>query len=74
MVVLNFLDHAYALMDKHIQRYIERKFTHLMCCFGCTGGQHRSVYCARHMAEYISKKYDINVHLYHRELEIEADF
>lgn len=69
-----FLDHAYALMDKHIQRYIERKFTHLMCCFGCTGGQHRSVYCARHMAEYISKKYDINVHLYHRELEIEADF
>lgn len=71
--VHSFLDHAYALMDKHVQRYMERKFTHLMCCFGCTGGQHRSVYCARHMSEYLSKKYDINVHLYHRELDIEAD-
>ncbi|MDY0175221.1 MAG: RNase adapter RapZ [Bacteroidales bacterium] len=71
--VNTFLDHAYALMDKHVQRYMERKFTHLMCCFGCTGGQHRSVYCARHMSEYLSKKYDINVHLYHRELDIETD-
>ncbi|NLA15430.1 MAG: phosphotransferase [Bacteroidales bacterium] len=71
--VIRFLDHAYSLMDTHVQRYIERKFTHLMCCFGCTGGQHRSVYCAGHMAEYLSKKYDINVHLYHRELEIERD-
>lgn len=71
--VHTFLDHAYALMDKHVQRYMERKFTHLMCCFGCTGGQHRSVYCARLMSEYLSKKYDINVHLYHRELDIEID-
>lgn len=71
--VTAFLDNAYALMDKHVQRYMERKFTHLMCCFGCTGGQHRSVYCARHMAEYLAKKYDINVHLYHRELDIETE-
>jgi len=72
--VKGFLDHAYALMDTHVQRYIERKFTHLMCSFGCTGGQHRSVYCARHMAEYLAKKYDVRVHLYHRELELETDF
>jgi aminoglycoside/choline kinase family phosphotransferase len=72
--VKGFLDHTYALMDTHVQRYIERKFTHLMCSFGCTGGQHRSVYCARHMAEYLAKKYDVRVRLYHRELELETDF
>lgn len=71
--VRGFLEHAYSLMDTHVQRYIERKFTHLMCCFGCTGGQHRSVYCARHMAEYLAKKYDVMVRLYHRELELETD-
>ena len=72
--VKGFLEHAYLLMDTHVQRYIERKFNHLMCCFGCTGGQHRSVYCARHMAEYLAKKYDIRVHLYHRELDLEIDY
>lgn len=71
--VITFLEHAYALMDAHVQRYMERKFTNLMCAFGCTGGQHRSVYCAGHMAEYIARKYDVHVHLYHRELEIEKD-
>lgn len=72
--VTRFLEHAYALVDSHVQRFIERKFSHLMCSFGCTGGQHRSVYCARHMAEYLSRKYDVRVHLYHRELELETDF
>ncbi len=72
--VKGFLEHAYMLMDTHVQRYIERKFNHLMCCFGCTGGQHRSVYCARHMADYLAKKYDIRVHLYHRELDLEIDY
>lgn len=72
--VKGFLEHAYLLMDTHVQRYIERKFNHLMCCFGCTGGQHRSVYCARHMADYLAKKYDIRVHLYHRELDLEIDY
>ncbi len=71
--VLTFLEHAYALMDAHVQRFMERKFTHLMCSFGCTGGQHRSVYCATHLAEYLAKKYDIHVHLFHRELETEKD-
>ena len=72
--VKGFLEHAYVLMDTHVQRYIERKFIHLMCCFGCTGGQHRSVYCARHMADYLAKKYNIRVHLYHRELDLEIDY
>ncbi len=72
--VLKFLDNVYKLADAHIQRYIERKFTNLMFSFGCTGGQHRSVYCAEHLAEHISKKYDVKVQLFHREQGIEKTF
>lgn len=71
--VLTFLDHAYELVDAHVKRFIERKFTHLMVSFGCTGGQHRSVYCAEHMAEHLSKKFSIKVRVTHRELEIEKE-
>jgi RNase adaptor protein for sRNA GlmZ degradation len=38
-----------------------------MISFGCTGGQHRSVYCAQAMAEYIAKKFSVKVKLIHRE-------
>ena len=66
-----FLDSVYRLVDAHVQRYMERKFTHLQVCFGCTGGQHRSVYCAEHLARHLADKYDIKVLLTHRELNIE---
>lgn len=69
--VLTFMEHAYAMADAHVQRYIQRKFTNLMFSFGCTGGQHRSVYCAEHLAEHIAKKFNIKVTLYHREQDIE---
>lgn len=69
--VFKFLNNAYDLVDTHVQRFIERKFTHMMVCFGCTGGQHRSVYCAEHLAEHLSKKFDVNITLIHRELDIE---
>ena len=72
--VYKFLDSVYALADAHVQRYIERKFTSLMFCCGCTGGQHRSVYCAQHLAEHIAQKFNVRVKLYHRELEKEQDF
>ena len=62
-----FLENVYALADKHIERYIERGFTNLMFSFGCTGGQHRSVYSAQHLADYVRRKYDIKVKLIHRE-------
>ena len=71
--VLRFLDHAYELVDAHVQRFIERKFTHLMVSFGCTGGQHRSVYCAEHLAEHLASKFSIKVRITHRELEIEKE-
>ncbi len=66
-----FLEHVYELVDPHVKRFIERKFTNLQVCFGCTGGQHRSVYCAEHLAEHLSAKYDIKVTVTHRELDIE---
>lgn len=72
--VLTFLDHCYALADAATERYIERGFTNLMIAFGCTGGQHRSVYCAQHMAEHLNKKFNVKVELIHRERDIEQTF
>lgn len=65
--ILEFLQSVYRLADKHVERYIERGFTSLMFCFGCTGGQHRSVYSAQHLAEHIHRKYGVKVLLCHRE-------
>lgn len=68
--ILTFLDSIYKLADAHVQRYIQRGFTSLMFSFGCTGGQHRSVYSAQHLAEYINNKYGVEVHVCHREQDI----
>lgn len=68
--ILTFLDSVYRLADAHVRRYIQRGFTSLMFSFGCTGGQHRSVYSAQHLAEYINRKYGVEVHVCHREQEI----
>lgn len=72
--ILTFLNSVYALVDSHVKRFIERKFTNLQVCFGCTGGQHRSVYCAEHLAEHLARKFDIRVSVTHRELDIEKNF
>jgi hypothetical protein len=68
--ILTFLDSVYHLADAHVARYIQRGFTSLMFSFGCTGGQHRSVYSAQHLAEHIHKKYGIEVRICHREQNI----
>lgn len=65
--ILTFLDSVYRLVDHHVERFIERDFTNLQVSFGCTGGQHRSVYCAEHLAQHLKTKYDIRIHLVHRE-------
>lgn len=72
--IISFLDHCYALVDASTQRYIERGFTNLFVAFGCTGGRHRSVYCAQHMAEHLSRKFNVKVELIHREQNIEQLF
>lgn len=65
--ILTFLESVYRLADAHVLRYIQRGFTNLMFCFGCTGGQHRSVYSAQHLAEHIHGKFGVEVHVHHRE-------
>ena len=45
-----------------------------MFCFGCTGGQHRSVYCAEALAGHLSSKYGIGVELFHREQGVKKTF
>ena len=65
--ILTFLDSVYKLADAHVRRYIQRGFTSLMFSFGCTGGQHRSVYSAQHLAEHLHSKFGIEVRICHRE-------
>lgn len=68
--IIRFLSEAYSLVDASVARYIKRGFTNLMVSFGCTGGRHRSVYGAEHMAEHINRKFGVEVELIHREQEI----
>jgi len=72
--ILQLLNHAYDMVDASVKRYIDRGFTNLMISFGCTGGQHRSVYSAQKMAEHISKKFGVEIHLIHREQNKEELF
>ncbi len=65
--ILSFLESVYRLADAHVERYLERGFNALMFAFGCTGGQHRSVYSAQHLAEHLNTKFGIEVRLCHRE-------
>ena len=68
--ILTFLESVYKLADFHVQRYLERGFTALMFSFGCTGGQHRSVYSAQHLAEHLHAKFGVEVRICHREQHI----
>ena len=70
-----FLAHVYGIVDYSVEKYLSRGFTHLMVSFGCTGGQHRSVYSAEHLAAHLRDKYGVKVVLEHREqnkLKIES--
>lgn len=67
--VHQFLAHATSLVDASVRNYQDRGFKHLMVSFGCTGGQHRSVYLAEQMAKHLRGRSGINVALQHRELE-----
>lgn len=64
-----FIGHACSLADAHVRNFLERGFSHLCVAFGCTGGQHRSVYCAESVARHLASVYgaDIRIVLTHRE-------
>jgi len=68
-IVNHFLTSIYRIIELAVENYRERNFTDLMIAFGCTGGQHRSVYCANQLANYLKKKFTINIELEHLELE-----
>jgi len=67
--VEKFIETVFLLVDRTVEKYLEWKFTHLSVSFGCTGGQHRSVYSAERMASHLSEKYPVRVILHHREQE-----
>jgi len=62
-----FLNHTFSLVDQSVKMYIERGFLSLVVSFGCTGGQHRSVYCAESLARHISSKFPVTVEVVHAE-------
>ncbi|MBQ9588506.1 MAG: phosphotransferase [Bacteroidales bacterium] len=62
-----YLSHVKALVKQTIETYMERGYTRLMLNFGCTGGRHRSVYCAEYIARYIRDNYSCNISLHHLE-------
>ena len=68
--VSKFLNHVKAIVEQAVISYQKRNFTDLMVAFGCTGGQHRSVYCANKLAEYLKSKFKVDVEVRHREQEL----
>ena len=68
-----FLDKLTDMIKFLIPNYIKEGKYQLVIAIGCTGGQHRSVYSAEHIARYIHEKYGVKVILKHRELGIEEE-
>lgn len=64
----NFLKSVQSLISISIENYLSRNFEHLQINFGCTGGQHRSVYSAIKTAQFIKEKYpEAEVSVFHDE-------
>jgi len=70
-----FVQNVYNLVDPAVETYLRRGFTSLMVSFGCTGGQHRSVYAAQHLADHLAQKYPAaHIVLEHREQQIYQEY
>ncbi len=67
--VHQFLASALSLVDASVSEYQRRGFKNLMVSFGCTGGQHRSVYLAEQLAKRLRGRNGVEVVVRHRELE-----
>jgi aminoglycoside/choline kinase family phosphotransferase len=67
--VHQFLDNVRALVDASVKSYRQRGFKHLMVSFGCTGGQHRSVFLAEQLAKHFRARKGVEVAVRHLELE-----
>ncbi len=60
-----FVNSVWDLVDITVEDYLKRGFGNLMINFGCTGGQHRSVYAAEQTARHLRNKYKVKVELTH---------
>ena len=67
-----FLNPVFAMVGRTVNKFLERGFTHLAVSFGCTGGQHRSVYAAERTATFLRNKYPVKVVIHHREQDINS--
>ena len=67
--VRQFLSHAVPLVEASVANYLGRGFSNLMVSFGCTGGQHRSVYLAEQLAKHLRGTSGVDVVVRHTELE-----
>ena len=67
--VRQFLAHVASLVEGSVKNYQSRGFKNLMVSFGCTGGQHRSVYLAEQLAKHLRGKNGVEVVVRHCELE-----
>ncbi len=65
-----YLNSVFDLVDISVEDYINRGFKSLMVNFGCTGGQHRSVYAADSLARHLRNKFGVTVDLHHLEQEL----
>ncbi|HRQ31295.1 MAG TPA: RNase adapter RapZ, partial [Saprospiraceae bacterium] len=68
--VFTFLQNCLQLTESSIKNYISRSFNNLTVNFGCTGGQHRSVFLAEQFSEIVRSRFDVDVVLRHREQEM----
>jgi len=64
-----FLNSVFDIVDITVEDFIRRKFKHLVINFGCTGGQHRSVFAADATARHLRNKFNVKVELTHVEQE-----
>ncbi len=67
--VHQFLAGVFSLVDATVANYRERRFKNLMVSFGCTGGQHRSVFLAEQLARHLRSKEGVEVVVRHLGLE-----
>jgi aminoglycoside/choline kinase family phosphotransferase len=67
--VEQFMQHVYGLIGATVESYRSRSFTDLLVAFGCTGGRHRSIYCAELLARHLRQQYPVTVEVRHLEME-----
>lgn len=65
----DFLNSVYSIIDISVEDYIKRGFESLCINFGCTGGQHRSVYAAEAIARHLRNKFKVKIELNHTNRE-----